>query len=122
MNAMDWLGLASGVTIPPVSALGIHLLLRGPLRAFFGAWLGCSAGGGVLALADGDTSYSAGCAISVVICVAAWWWWHRRQRRRDALGWLGYKARAALATLVQRAREAAQPRPIRHPVPQGAAA
>lgn len=58
--------------------------------------------------------------------MAAWcawdWWRNRRKGRRRAARLAGYKARAALARLAQRAREAARPRPVLRPVPQGGGA
>ena len=51
----------------------------------------------------------------------AWDWWRKgRKRKRNTLGMIGYKARAALAALVRKAREAAKPRPVLRPVPGGA--
>jgi hypothetical protein len=56
-------------------------------------------------------------AYGVVAALDAWVWWHdrRNRKRKRAARQLGYKARALVAALVQRAREAAQPRPVLQP-------
>jgi hypothetical protein len=49
----------------------------------------------------------------------AWMWFRRRRNRKRAMQALGYKSAALLAALARRAREAAQPRPVLRPSPQG---
>ena len=116
-----------------VSAGGAALILaelvmyaRGrPSLSMTGTAYACLAAGDVLyGIADVIQAHWADAALSFALAVLFAWvsWQRRRKDRRRAPGLAGYKARAALAKLLQRAREAAQPRPIRHPVPQGAAA
>jgi hypothetical protein len=76
----------------------------------FGIWAG-------LNLAGHD--YLSGLVYGVVAVLNAWYWWRRKDRKRAAKA-LGYKARALVAALVERAREAAQPRPVLKPQRQGA--
>jgi hypothetical protein len=65
--------------------------------------------------------WAAGAFFAAMAALIAWRWWRRRRkRRRNAPGLAGYKARAALARLAQRARDAAQPRPVLRPAPGGA--
>ena len=119
---MNWLTLAFAAVFPPVVALWIHAQVRGPLSAFFGSWLFATVTCAIVAAVSGAPYWASGFAISAAICIVAWWWWRRRKDARRALARGGYKARALLAKLLERAREAAQPRPIRHRVPQGAPA
>jgi hypothetical protein len=54
--------------------------------------------------------------------IAAILWWLSRRRRKRAPRAYGAKSRALLAALVRRAREAAVPRPVLRPVPEGSPA
>jgi hypothetical protein len=57
----------------------------------------------------------------LVAAFCAWMWWRgRRKDRRRAGDALGAKSLALLAALARKVREAAVPRPVRMPVPQGA--
>lgn len=58
----------------------------------------------------------------VFAALAAWGWWddRRKRRRKHAARSLGYKARARIASLARKAREAARPRRVLRPVPGGA--
>ncbi len=53
---------------------------------------------------------------------ALWFWlmWCRRRRGRAPRSY-GYKAKAAIAALVRKMREAMRPRPVLRPVPQAGA-
>ena len=64
-----------------------------------------------------------GAVLDVVLgAVWAWFGWlERKRKRRDpAARQLGAKSRALVAALVEKAREAAQPRRVLKPVPGGA--
>jgi hypothetical protein len=52
--------------------------------------------------------------------VQAWLWRNDRRKRKRTLAALGNKARALIASMVKRAREAAKPRPVLRPLPQPA--
>jgi hypothetical protein len=58
----------------------------------------------------------AGNVAGVIIC--GWLLWRNRRRKRAPRAY-GAKSRALIAGLVRRAREAARPRPVLRPVPQG---
>ena len=89
----------------------------GPSR-FYEAW-GCAGFGGVLTY--GVSRQVIPVVISVAqIILAVFLWWLSRRRRRRAPKPAGYKARALIAAIVRKAREAARPRPVLRPVPGGA--
>ena len=131
MSVADWLQHAGAVLI-----IGSFALLAGYIAGRFrgdNALMRACGTPGDLAFVTGSGLSSAGAflrgdwigGVTFAACAAiiAWNWWRRhRKNRRRALARGGYKARALLAKLLERARDAAQPRPIRHPVPQGAAA
>ena len=54
------------------------------------------------------------------LILAVWLYWRHRKRKDRAAKLAGAKSRALLASLVRRAREAAQPRPVLRPAPGGA--
>jgi hypothetical protein len=56
--------------------------------------------------------------INVAVAIAAWWLSRRRRRRRVPREY-GVKSRALVAALIRRAREAAVPRRVLRPVPEG---
>ena len=60
----------------------------------------------------------------VLGAVWAWLWWSERKRKRrdPAAKTLGAKSRLLVAAIVERAREAAKPKPVLRPVPGGAGA
>jgi len=58
-------------------------------------------------------------AAAVVLAVILLILWRTRRRRRAPRAY-GYKARALIAALARKAREAARPRPALRPVPGGA--
>ena len=66
----------------------------------------------------GHPLVAVGAGVSVVVAAAVWW--YRRKRRDPAARQFGAKSRARLAALVEKAREAAQPRRVLKPVPGGA--
>ena len=70
---------------------------------------------GVADAADGDWP---GSAFSFAIVALLGWDWWRRNRKRSPRSY-GAKARALLAALVRKAREAAKPRPVLRPAPGG---
>jgi hypothetical protein len=59
-------------------------------------------------------------ALVAAFGVSSSWWHWRRRRRQKAPRPLGGKSKAARAKLVRSVREAAKPRPVLRPVPQGA--
>lgn len=74
------------------------------------------AGMGLLAVAFAgihDWPWVAMCA--TFAAAATWDWWRRGGRRKRAPGLAGYKARAALARLGRRARQAGRRRPALRP-------
>jgi membrane protease YdiL (CAAX protease family) len=99
------------VLMVPAWAYAVH---RTPVPMnWLGTWLG-GAGGNVLAgFAESDWFLVAAGSVSALVATAIWWW--RRKDRKRAAKALGYKARALVAALVQRAREAARPRPVLQP-------
>lgn len=107
--------------LPPAAALGwaaLYRLIR--LRYWLlPGWMTSAACVTVANLAGGYWLAAASGGLSFMVALAIWWWRRRKDRRR-ALRELGYKARALLAAVVRRAREAAQPRPVLRPVPGGA--
>ena len=119
MSAWFWDVLA-GLIGPPLSSAGWGLILRQrvPSGAFFAGW--CTASGGlvVVSLLTWQWGMAACAGISTAVAAGAWYWWRRRRDRAPKLS--GAKGRALLATLVRRAREAAQPRPVLRPAPGGA--
>lgn len=81
-------------------------------------------------IATGDAVYAVAMALEHQWFIAAWFvlltaWviWshhHNRRKRKRAPALFGYKARARLAAVVRKAREATKPRPVLRPVPGGA--
>lgn len=70
--------------------------------------------GGILALNWFVVALGCGCA-------AIWCWlWRRKRKRRRAARSLSDEARSLVADLVDRAREAARPSPVRRPALGGA--
>jgi hypothetical protein len=77
-----------------------------------------NAAGAAWAVVTGNTLWTVISGLGAVIC--AWDWWRRRKRRDPAARQFGAKSRLLVAALVERAREAAQPRRVLRPVPGGA--
>jgi hypothetical protein len=70
------------------------------------------------------TQHAWGWAATQAICTASnafwfWWWWNRPRKRKRAGALAGAKSRARIAALVRKARQAATPRPVLRPVPEG---
>ncbi len=53
------------------------------------------------------------------LTLAVWLYWRHRRKRDRAPRAYGFKSRARIAALAAKAREAARPRPVLRPVPQG---
>lgn len=111
---------------PPIAATLCALataMLRLPRSAVrqcaYRGWFLAGAINTVTSLAARDM---AGAAVSAAhFAFGLWLWWRGRPKDpRSALGMAGYKARAILAELARKAREAARPRPVLRPVPGGA--
>ena len=103
------------LAVPPFAACVwtvIDRLIHAPQR-FVGTWISSGAVGIVVGILNKDAGWFTGSAVSLVIGLAIWWW--RRKDRKRAAKALGEKSRALVAALVQRAREAAQPRPVLQP-------
>lgn len=110
-----------GFAVPPFAAFSVHLAFHmarlGSYRGLLGAWFAASLSPLIGGLIAGRWLVVAGGAVNMIIVA---WLWNRRKRRKRAPRLAGYKARAALAKLLQRAREAARPRPVLRPAPGGA--
>lgn len=70
-------------------------------------------------------SFVAGAQANGAICgiaalIAACEWWRKRRGRKRAPRSYGYKAKASIAALARKAREAAWPRPVPRLAPGGA--
>jgi hypothetical protein len=105
---------------PPVAAFLWAIfdrLIHAPQR-FVGTWISSGAVGLVVGIAEKDMAWLVGSAVSVAVGVAIWWW--RRKDRKRAAKALGAKSCALVAALVERAREAARPRPVLQPQRGGA--
>jgi hypothetical protein len=116
------------VAAPVLAAAGLLLYLRaravGDIRLELRSWPFVIAACAADVVGYWLIGFTAGAAVSAVIGLAGvWlWWdsWRKNRRRKRAPGLAGYKARAAIASLVRRSREAARPRPVLRPVPGGA--
>lgn len=112
---------AAGLLLPPLSGVGWHWFYRiFRVRAsVLSGWMCSAVVGGTYSVIQKEDAFAAGGGISLMIALAIWLW-RRREGRKRAPKALGYKARALVAALVQRAREAAQPRPVLKPQRGGA--
>lgn len=116
----------TAILSPPTAAVLVALalaLLRCPRSAVRqGAYRGWFLAGGINTAGSLAARDLAGAAISAAhFAFGLWMWWRGRPRdRRNVLGAAGYKARAVLAELARKTREAATPRPVLRPVPGGA--
>jgi hypothetical protein len=92
-----------------------YAVLRSRLRLmnWLATWLGGAFGNVLAGFAESDWFLVAAGSVSLVVALAIWWW--RRSKRKRAAALLGAKSRALVAALVQRAREAARPRPVLQP-------
>lgn len=116
--------VAEAAIWPPMMTLSIWLLLRrsGVLRRqdWGIPWIWFCAAMGTL-IPDLVAACWPAVAVSLPqVLLALWWFRRRRKGRRKAAALLGAKSRALRDALVRRAREAARPRPVLRPVPQGA--
>ena len=112
--------VAAGLLIPPLSGISWHCLYKlVRVRAsVIAGWMWSAVMGTIASVIEGPAAFAVGAGASFLIALAIWWW--RRKDRKRAARELGYKARARLAAVVRRAREAAQPRPVLQPQRQGA--
>lgn len=102
----------------PIAVAAIYSVL--PLHiGFIEGWQYSAGGGTVVSLVFlRDWPWLTGSAASLLVALAIRWW--RSSKRRRAAALLGAKSRALRDTIVRRAREAAQPRPVLRPLPGGA--
>lgn len=117
---MNWFAVAwFPVPLAAATVLWCLAVRSGRPSAFFGSWIGGSAGLAFGGLVAGDWITALGGAVTLIVAVIAWWL--NRRKRKRSLRAIGGKARALLAKVVAKAREAGKPRVLR-PVPQGAGA
>ena len=100
-----------------LTAVGMRRPRDTPAR--YAWWALADALGGVAMLGVHITWEAA--AIFAFAAFWLWKWWKSyRRKRKKALRELGYKARARVADLVSKQREAWKPRPVLRPAPGGA--
>lgn len=101
--------------LPPVAAWGWSVAFRviGVKSSLVRGWISSAACVTIANVIDRSWLAVGSGGLSLAVALVIWWW--RRKDRKRAAKALGYKARALVAALVQRAREAAQPRPVLQP-------
>ena len=116
-----WFDVILDVVWPPVSGLLYALMrsryggdFRGRTYVMWGYAAAWDIGIGLIAALWLPVIVSAANLI-----LAAWLYWRHGRRKDRAPRAYGAKSRALLAAIVRRAREAAKPRPVLRPVPQG---
>jgi hypothetical protein len=87
-------------------------------RFFYRGWITAGIAETVIALVSGQWPVMLAALAGTAVAVVAWWLSRRRRRRVPRA--YGTKSKALVAALVRRAREAAVPRPVLRPVPEGA--
>lgn len=106
--------LAAGFVL---DVYGLITGLTGRFRRALWALLAGNALGAAAEFAGHSWLLFAGNVVSVIVCALLLWW--QRRRRDRAPRAYGAKSRALIAALVRKTREAARPRPVLRPVPQG---
>jgi hypothetical protein len=116
---VNWAQLANGFLFTPLitvawAALERRFVRHQPLTEAFWGILPWFAGGGLVSglfWPPLEPSYAIGAGFWLLV-----WLWHRsRGRRKRAAAWLGSKSRALRDSLVRKAREAGQRRPVLQP-------
>jgi hypothetical protein len=115
MNTLTWILFGAGWVLQ--AAVWLRRMEPFWPAAVFA--VACTVSAAVSAVQGDAVSTWLSLTMAVINALGAWFWWKRRKRRR-APRTLGAKSRARLAALVNRAREAARPSPVRRPAVDGA--